>query len=106
MHGPYGVAFYAKNTSGRPDADIEKDVLQNIHPLLKSLAGFQSVVYYNVDEMDYYFVISFADEASTDQALEKLKGLAASEPGARVEKAEVVTGELVDRLLAGEQIGR
>lgn len=105
MHGPYGIAYYRRNTTNMPDEEIEQAVRTQLHPLIKSLPGFRSVMYYNIDELEYYFVISFVDEASTDSALQQLQALAES-TGAKVSKAEVVTGELVDQMIAGENAAR
>jgi hypothetical protein len=102
VHGPYGVAIYDRNSSNRPDEEYHQGVNQ-LHPFIKSLPGFLSVTYYNVDELDYHFVIAFSDEPSTDNAVEKLRNIMSSvAPDAKISKAEVVPGELVDKILASE----
>jgi hypothetical protein len=101
MHGPFGIEVYIKNTVNKSDEEYEQGV-KEIHPFLKSLPGFVSVTYYNVDELDYRIVISISDEASTDQAVEILRNsLKDINPDYRVSKAEVVLGEFVDQVLAG-----
>jgi hypothetical protein len=102
MHGPFGIEVYIKNSVNKSDEVYEQGV-KEIHPFLKSLPGFVSVTYYNLDELDYRIVISFSDESTTDQAVEILQNtLKDINPDAKVSKAEVVLGEFVDQVLAGK----
>jgi hypothetical protein len=98
MHGPYGIAVYLRNTDNKPD-EVHEQAVKEFHPFLKTLPGFVSVIYYNVDELDYHIVISFSDEASTDSAIEILRNILKE---GKVSKAEVATGEFVDQVLEGK----
>lgn len=101
MHGPFGIEVYSKNTTNKSDEEYEQ-VVRDLHPFLKSLPGFESVIYYNVDLMDYRIVLSMSDESATDQAVEILRDMLKDiDPEAKVSKAEVVSSELVDQILAG-----
>jgi hypothetical protein len=102
MHGPYGIVINFRKPSSLTDQDVEK-AADRAHRILKTLPGFRSVVYFNVNEEDYGVAISFYTQKATDDALESIRQqVQAAYPNAVVSKGEVVPGEFVDEFIAKE----
>jgi hypothetical protein len=100
MHGPYGIVLQFRNIDKQPDVEIERETIET-HQFIKSLPGFRSVMYFNIDEEFYTAAISFDTEEAVDNALAQVGPIvAAKRPHATVSKAELVPGELVDYEMA------
>ncbi len=100
MHGPYGIVVHFRKPSNISDEVAEKGTLE-AHLLYKSLPGFRSVVYFNINEEEYTAAISFYTEKAASNALEPVrKGVLARIPNAVVSKGEVAPGEFVDEFIA------
>jgi hypothetical protein len=95
MHGPYGIVLQYDNTSNTSDQEIEKRAIA-FHQLIKSLPGFRSAMYYNINEQHYCAAFSFETEPATDSALEIVRPvLAAKIPNMTLVKTEVVPGDII-----------
>ena len=100
MHGPYGVVIRYRKPSNISDSDIEKSVGES-HKMIKSIPGFRSVLYFNVNEEDYAVAVAFYTEKAADDAIEPIRErVQARIPEAVVSKAEVAPGDFVDEFIA------
>ncbi len=100
MHGPYGIVIRFRKPEGLTDADVEGPTVE-AHRFYKTLPGFRSAMYFNIDEEEYTAAVSFFTEETADSALEVIRGrVLAVLPHASVVKSEVVPGESIDEFIA------
>jgi hypothetical protein len=100
MHGPFGIVIHFKRPAIISEQDVEK-FTGEAHSAFKTLPGFRSVVYFNINEEEYTAAVSFYTEKAASNALEPIRNrLLPMIPAAIVSRTEVVPGEFVDEFIA------
>ena len=61
-----------RRPSNLSDSDIEKAVGES-HKMYKSIPGFRSIQYFNINEEDYVVAIAFYTEKAADNATELIR---------------------------------
>lgn len=100
MNGPYGIVIRFTRPTNIGDSEVEKTA-QEVHKIYRSLPGFRSVMYYNIDEKEYAVVLAFFTRKSAEDALDPIsKSVKGRVPDVSVSMAAVSTGDFVDEVIA------